>query len=58
MPNNTVCTEQYIEKMYVAVQHVLKHEDGTELIFETKKMELSIQEDWTHPSDASRAEDK
>jgi len=56
--HNRVYIEQHFEKMYFFVPHVLKYEDGTELILETKKVKLAIKEDWTFPSDPWRREDK
>ena len=56
LPYNTVCVYQYLDSLYLPVPQVFRFEDGTELIFETKKVRLGIKEDWTFPVDPWRKE--
>lgn len=56
LPHNTIYIEQYFEKMYFAVPYVLKYEDGTELVFDTKKVKLAVKEDWAFPNDPWKRE--
>jgi hypothetical protein len=58
LPHNKVYVYHYVDSLLLFVPIVFRYADGTELIFETKKVKLAIKEDWTFPVDPWKGEDK
>ncbi|MEK9137016.1 MAG: hypothetical protein AAB393_07830 [Bacteroidota bacterium] len=56
LPHDKVYVYRYVDSLFLFVPIVFRYDDGTELIFETKKVKLAIKEDWRFPSDPWRKE--
>jgi hypothetical protein len=58
LPHNKVYVYRPGDSLFLFVPIVFRYDDGTELIFETKKVKLAIKEDWMFPSDPWKRENK
>ncbi len=58
LPHDKLYVTQRLDSLWLPLPVKIKYEDGTELTFETGKVQLTLNEDWSFPSDPWKREGK